>query len=385
MRRAFITAAFLLLLAPPATGAVADSPFSVRVDGRILRKAAAKLVFSVSGFEIDGQTAVRMENRKTGERLTVPVSSVYSDLCYSEDLQPDRLASIREDEWTVYVEWRIPGTLEGLNRRLFEVHREQNRLRRELGGALLEGGDPAVKVSSRLTLNKIEKFHRIGASIAGEILRRNVGNEDVNPFTFPVRVEVGFNPFGIRTSASPVNPLGSVKEVVYWEIHRILTQQFGVRDDVIDLVYDSPATVREIVPPPGASPADLDRFVPGVTLTPAAVDTALYLSRQGTGEDLHRLLRLKLYKDRYITDRTILDAFVNEGSVVGAGGRQVAVTFIPPFVRPGEVLHLDPGEGGKEIPIVAAEVREAEGYTMSEPLPVETISLVKPGMVVRRK
>lgn len=385
MRRAFITAAVLLLLAPPAAGAGADPAFSVRVDGRILRKAAGKLVFSTSGFEIAGQTAVRMENRKTGERLTVPVSSVYRDLSYSESLPPDRLEAIREDEWMVYVEWRIPDTLEALNRRLSEVHEEQNRLRRELGSALLEGGDPAVKVSSRLTLNKIEKFHRIGAAIAGEVLRLNRGNEDVNPFPFPVRVEVGFNPFGSRTSSSPRSPLDQVKEVVYWEVHRILTQQFGVRDDVVDLVYDSPATVRGIVPPTGASPADLDRFVPEVVLTSVAVDTAVYLSRQGTGEDVARLVRMKMYKDTYITDRTLLDAFVNEGSVVGAGGRQVAVTFVPPFVRPGEVLYLDPGKGGEEIPIVAGEVREAEGFTLSGPLPEETISRVKRGMAVRRK
>jgi hypothetical protein len=385
MRRAFITAAVLLLLAPPAAGAEADPVFSVRVDGRILRKASAKLVFSISAFEIAGQTAVRMENRKTGERLTVPVSSVYSDLCYSEPLPPERMEAIREDEWAVYVEWRIPGTIEGLNRRLSEVHEEQNRLRRELGSALLEGGDPAVKVSSRLTLNKIEKFHRIGAAIAGEVLRRNRGNEDDNPFTFPVRVDVGFNPYGSRASVSPRSPLELAKEVLYWEIHRILTQQFGVRDDVVDLVYDSPATVREIVPPAGASPSDLDRFVPGVTLTPVAVDTAVYLSRQGTVEDVARLVRLKMYKDRYITDRDLLDAFVNEGSVVGAGDRRVAMTFVPPFVRPGEILLLDPGKGGTEIPIVAEEVREAEGYTLSGPLPEETISRVRPGMVVRRK
>ena len=385
MRRAFITAAFLLLLAPLAAGAGADPDFTLRVDGRILRKATGKLVFSISGFEIAGQTAVRMENRKTGESLSLPVSSVYSDLCYSEPLPPDRLEAIREDEWVVFVEWRIPDTLEALNRRLSEVHGEQNRLRRELGGALLDGGDPAVKVSSRLTLNKIEKFHRIGALIAGEILRRNRGNEDVNPFVFPVRVEVGFNPFGSRASASARSPLELLKEVVYWEIHRILTQQFGVRDDVVDLVYDSPATVRGIVPPAGASSSDLERFVPEVTLTPVAVDTAVYLSRQGTEEDVHRLVRLKMYKDRYITDRILIDAFVNEGSVVGVGGRQVAVTFVPPFVRAGEVLLLDPGEGEKEIPVVAAEVREAEGYTLTAPLPEETISRVKPGMAVRRK
>lgn len=385
MRHALMIAVALLLLAPPAAGAGAGPEFPVRVDGRILRKAAGKLVFSISGFEIAGQTAVTMENRKTGERLAVPVSSVYSDLSYSEVLPPDRLEAIREDEWAVFVEWRIPDTIEALNLRLSEVHEEQNRLRRELGGALVEGGDPDVKVSSRLTLNKIEKFHRIGATIAREILLRNRVNEDNNPFRFPVRVEVGFNPFGSRTAAFQRSPVEQAKEVVYWEIHRILTQQFGVRDDLVDFVYDSPATVREIAPLPGAGGPELDRFVPGVTLTPVAIDTAVYLSRQGTGKDVHQLVRLKMYKDRFITDRVLLDAFVNEGSVVDVGERQVAMTFVPPFVRPGEILLLDPGEGGQEIPVAAAEVRAAEGYTLSAPLPAETISRVKPGMAVRRK
>ncbi len=385
MRRAFITGAVLLLLAPLAAIAGADPVFSVRVDGKILRKAAGKLVFSISGFEIAGQSAVRMENRKTGERLSVTVSSVYSDLCYSESLPPELLEAIREDEWMVFVEWRIPGSIEALNRRLSEVHEEQNRLRRELGGALLEGGDPAVKVSSRLTLNKIEKFHRIGAAIAGEILRRNRGNEDVNPFLSPVRVEVGFNPFGNSTSGSSRSPLDQVTEVMYWEVHRILTQQFGVRDEVVDLVYASPSTIRKVVPPVGATPSGLDRFVPEVTLTPVAVETAVYLSRQGFEKSVRRLVRLKMYKDRYITDRHLLDTFVNGGSVIGAGGGKAAVTFVPPFVRPGEVLYLNPGEGEKEIPIVAAEVREAEGYTLSATLPEETISRIKPGMAVRRK
>ena len=384
MRRAFITVAVLLLLAQ-AADAGTDPFFPVRVDGRILRKATGKLVFSLSGFEIDGQTAVRMENRKTGELRTVPVSSVYSDLCYSDPLPQDLLDAIREDEWLVSVEWRIPDTLEALNRRLSMIHEEQNRLRRELGGALLEGGGPDVKVSSRLTLNKIEKFHRIGTAVAREILRRNRENPDSNPFLFPVRVEVGFDPFGIRTSASALNPLDQVREVMYWEIHRILTQQFGVRDSVVDYVYASPATIRKVVPPIGAGPADPDRFIPEVTLSTVAVDTAVYLSRQGIEEHVHRLVRLKMYKDPYIADRILLDAYVNEGSVVAARGQRIALTFLAPFVRPGETLYLDPGDGGKEIPIVAADVREAEGYTLSAPLPEEVMSRVKPGMAVRRK
>ncbi|GAB4240445.1 MAG: hypothetical protein OHK0028_18560 [Deltaproteobacteria bacterium] len=387
MRRfvALVPLAFLLL-ASPSAAEDAGPDFSVRVDGRILRKAGGKLVFSLSQFEIGGQGSLRMEHRTTGEVLTVPVSSSYADISYSEPMPPERLDSIREADWTVYAEWRIPATMDALNRRLFEVHAEQNRLRRELGSALLEGGDPAVKVSSRIVLNKIEKLHRIGAAIAGEILRRNRGNEDANPFLFPVRVEVGFNPFGNRTPASPRGPAEQAKEVVYWEIHRILTQQFGARDDVVDLVYASPATIREIVPPPGAEGPDLDRFVPGVTLSRMAIDTAVYLSRQGTAEDVHRLVRLRRYKDRFLTDRVLLDAFVNEGSVVAVAGRRVAVSFVPPFVREGDTLMLYPEGGeGKGVPILAAEVREAEGYTLSAPLPEAAAALVRPGMTVRRE
>jgi hypothetical protein len=387
MRRgAVLIPMMLLLLGSPAGGGVTDAVFPVRLEGRILRKAAGKLVFSLSRFEIGGQGSLRLEHRSTGEILTIPVSSSYDDISYSEPLPPERLDAIREGDWLVVAEWRIPATMDALNRRLAEVHAEQNRLRRELGGALLEGGDPAVKVSSRIVLNKIEKLHRVGAQIAGEILRRNRGNEDENPFLFPVRVEVGFNPFGGRTPGSPRSPIEEAKEVVYWEIHRILTQQFGARDDVVDLVYDSPATVREIAPPPGVEGAELDRFVPGVTLSRTAIDAAVYLSRQGTTEDVRRLVRLRMYKAPFLTDRVLLDAFVNEGSVVAVAGRRAAVSFVPPFVRAGDILVLFPeGAEGKGVPVAAAEVREPEGFTLSAPLPEETASLVRPGTIVRRE
>jgi len=382
MRQALTAAAALLLVLQEAVaGAVPD--FAVRVDGKILRKASGKLVLSISGFELSGQTSVRLENRKTGENRTIGISSAYPDISYSESFPPEQLDGIRDADWIPSVEWRIPDTPEALNRQLARIHEEQNRLRRELGSALVEEGDPSVKVSSRVTLNKIEKYHRIGAAIAREILRLGSANPDANPFTIPVPVEVGFNPFGAPPAASRRSPLEQAREVLYWEVHRILTQQFGVREAVVDFIYEGPATVRRIAPPPGTPSAG---FVPSVVLSPLALDTAVYLSRQGIGEEVAKFVRLKMFRDRFITDRLLVNAFVNEGSVVSSDGGSVAVTFVPPFLKPGETLYVDPGEaGGKEIPVVPTVVREAEGYSLAGPLPEEAASRIRPGMAVRRK
>lgn len=382
MRRA-ISAAAALLLVLPAAAAGASPDFAVLVDGKILRKASGKLVLSISGFELSGQTLVRLENRKTGESRSLGISSAYPDLSYSETLPPEQFEGIREADWVPSVEWRIPDTPEALNRRLAQVHVEQNRLRRELGSALVDEGDPSVKVSSRVTLNKIEKYHRIGAAIAREILRLGSADPDENPFTISVPVDVGFNPFGAPPPASRRSPPELSREVLYWEVHRILTQQFGVEEGVVDFIYDGPATVRRIAPPPGTPAAG---FVPSVVLSPRALDTAVYLSRQGIGEEVAKLVRLRMFQDKFITDRALVDSFVNEGSVISSDGREVAVTFVPPFLKPGETLYVDPGEGGGEkIPVVPVVVRKAEGYSLAGPLPEEAASRIRPGMAVRRK
>jgi hypothetical protein len=382
IRRAILAAAALLpVLQSAVAGAVPDFP--VRVDGKILRKSSGRLVLSLSDFELSGQKAVRLENRSTGESRTVGVSSAFPDLSYSEPLPPEQFDRFREEEWVPSVEWRIPDTPEALNARLAGLHEEQNRLRRELGSALLEGGDPAVKVSSRVTLNKIEKYHRIGAAIAREILRLGAGNPDASPFTIPVRVEVGFNPFGSPSPYSRTTPLEQAREALYWEVHRILTQQFGVREDVVDFIYEGPATVRRFAPPPG-TPAD--GFVPSVFLSPVSLDTAVYLSRQGIEEDVAKLVRLKMYRDRFITDRVLVIAFVNEGRVVSVHEGRVAVSFIPPFLNAGETLYVDTGDPGVDgIPVAPAAVREGEGYSVASGLPAESASRIRPGMAVRRK
>jgi hypothetical protein len=378
----FAAALLLLLLAAP--GAFADD-FTVRVEGRILRKATGKLVFSLSAFELGGAKEVVVRNRKTGETRVVPVSAAYNDISYSETLADAELAAFGGGDWIATVDWRVPRTEQALNRRLYEVHKEQNRLRRELGSALTEGGDPSVKVSSRITLNKLEKFHRVGTLLAREILRVHGGNLEVNPFESPVRVEIGFNPFGGGSPASKGDPLTQVKEVLYWEVHRILTQQFGAREAEVDFVYDSPATVRAIVPPPGTDDAGRDGFVPAVTLSPVAVDTAVYLAHQRIGDEAQKYVRLRMFKAPFITDRVLLDSFVNTGSVVYVSETEAALSFVPPFARAGDVFHVDPEDGKGEIPVVVATVRELEGVSVSAPLPAEWISRVKPGMVARRK
>jgi hypothetical protein len=379
-----VSSAALLLLFLAAPGAFADD-FTVRVDGRILRKATGKLVFSLSAFELGEEKDVLVRNRKTGETRVVPVSAVYDDISYSGTLGDADLAAIGGADWIVSVDWHVPRTVEALNRRLYEIHNEQNRLRRELGSALTEGGDPSVKVSSRITLNKLEKFHRIGTLIAQEILRVHGGNLEVNPFESPVRVEIGFDPFGGGSPVQKGDPLAQVKEVLYWEVHRILTQQFGAREADVDFIYDSPGTVRAIVPPPGIDAAGRDRFVPAVILSPVAVDTAVNLARQRIGDETQKYVRLRMYKDPFITDRVLLDAFVNTGSVVYVSGTEAALSFLPPFARVGDVFSVDPEDGKGEIPVVIASVRELEGVSVSAPIPAERISRIRPGMVARRK
>ena len=49
----------------------------------------------------------------------------------------------------------------------------------------------------------------------------------------------------------------------------------GVGEAEVDFVYNSPDTVRAIAPPPGTDDSGRAGFVPAVTLSPVAVDTAV--------------------------------------------------------------------------------------------------------------
>jgi len=381
MRRwlGFLCVAVVLALGAgrPAAGGV----FSVRIDGKILRKASGRLVLSLSAFELDGRREVVLTRRKTGETRVASVSTAYSDSCYTEELPADLFESIAVEEWVPSVTWVLPDTPAALNDRLHAIHEQQNALRQALGEALLEEGG-AGKVSSRLDINKIEKYHRIASVIAARIRELSRAKEDYNPFRYPITIRSGFNPFARPSAAYSGNPRQQAREVLYWEVYRVLTSQLGVEEDLVDFVYDAPSTTR-LVAPPAENGAD---FAPTVILSAESIDAAVYLARQGFGPHLKKLVRLRMYGDPFIRDRPVLDAFVNEGRVAGVARRRAAVTFVPPFARAGETMYVTLDEvSGDVVPVVLAEPRPDEGYTWTAELPDEVAARLRPGLPVRRR
>ena len=386
MRYGIVATACVLLLRLAAAEAAPGDEFRIRVDGKILRKASGKLVLSLSSFELSGMRQVGLENRKTGEKKSVALSSVYPDISYTEPLAAEVIGSIEPNDWFPYIVWRIPDDPDALRERLSAIYEYQNGLRRELGRALLEDRGEGIKVSSRLTLNKIEKFHRIAAVLAAESLKIARERDELNDFLVPLHIRIGFNPFGNYTSKSAIASFHDVREVIYWEVHRILTQQFGVGESLVDFVFDAPSTVRNLLPFDTTRPENFTDFYPNVTIEGATIYCALYLQRQEFEGDLKQLIRVKDFRDPFIKDRPVVDRFINEGKVLGIHGNRVAVTFAPPFMKQEEILYIAVDPAGKEeIPIVLLTSVPDGGYSLAAALPDDLVAQIRPGMPVRRK
>ncbi|GAB4361420.1 MAG: hypothetical protein Kow00128_00180 [Deltaproteobacteria bacterium] len=380
---AFAVAALLL---PRVAAADSGPVFRVSIDGRILRKASGKLVLSLSGFELGGLSKVTLRNLRTQETMEVGLSSVYWDISYSDPLPPDLLDRIDPARWIPSIVWSIPDTMEDLRDRLSRIYVHQNLLRRELGRAMVEDVEAEVRVTSRLTLNKLEKFHRVAARIAEEYLRIVREKDEINTYLYPLFIQIGFNPFGIHSPNSRMTVLQQVRDAIYWEVHRVLTQHFGIDEELVDFVFDAPPNVRHFLPFDGSPSSLPEDFFPNVTLAGESIDCAAYLQRQGFYREVRHRVLLKRFRDPFITDRLVVDRFVNQGSVVGVYGKRVAVTFIPPFMAPGETVYvsLDP-EGKREVPVVLASPVPEAGYTLTAELPADVVSRIRPGMAVRRK
>jgi hypothetical protein len=388
MFRKSILVALVLLAGLAQDSAAANGFLTLRIDGRILRKASGKLVTTLSAFEIDGQDAITLENRKSKEQKTVKLSSIYEDSSYTEALPPAEYEAFEPDAWIAYVNWSIPPNTDALNKRLTAIHEEQNLLRHAMGNALMEDDAGGGKVTSRSTLNKIEKYHRLGQRIAQEIMR-NWNREETNPFFLPVRIQVGYNPFGPKQAGNTFQtPLVQAREVLYWELNRLLTQQYGIDEVLVPLVYNAPGTTREINPMGEMSLDQQLEFSPQLHMSSETLDGAVYLLRQDFVVDLRNALRTRDYLGSFVTDRPVLDAFVNEGKVTAVAGDRLAVTFIPPFTVPGDRMFVVP-EGATnpsdEIPIVIETPKELEGYSLTAPLAPEQLARVKQGMKVRRR
>ncbi len=386
MPRSILMTAGLLLVLVGASSAAPPADFKIRIDGKVLRKASGKLVLSLSSFELGDQKEVGIENLKTGEKRKLKLSSVYWDICYTETISPDAYQAMKPSEWIPFVEWTVPGDMDSLRGKLSTVYDYQNRLRRELGNASLDEEGANVKVSSRLTLNKIEKFHRIAALLAAEYLKKAREADEVNTYLYPLRIQIGYNPFGTHVSRSHLTPLREVREIIYWEVHRILTQQFGIDESLVDFVFDSPSTVRHLIPLGATSEQDLADFFPNITVGGEAIDCALYLQRQGFGDQVRQLVKYKMYRDPFIKDRHVVDQVVNEGVVVDVYGGKAAVSFIPPFMKPGEKIAIGFDEDGTpEAQTVLAGTVEDGGYSLTEELEERLVSRIRAGMPVFRK
>ncbi len=386
VRKASAAAAVLLFCFVGASRASASPPFEVRVDGKILRKSAGKVVLSLSAYELGEATDVTLVNRRTAEKRVIGLSSVYWDICYSKTLPSAFFDAMNPDEWIPTVVWRIPDEMDALRDRLASIYDQQNRLRRELGNALLDDGGSETRVSSRLTLNKIEKYHRIAAIVAREYLRKAREKDDLNTFLYPLKIQIGFSPFGPQLPSSGTTPLQQVREAIYWEVHRILTQHFGIDESMVDFIFDAPTTIREFVPVGAADAKVAADYFPSVTLAGESIDCAAYLQRQEFFREVLHRVRLGQFRDPFITDRAVVDAFVNEGSVVGVFGRRVAVTFVPPFMRAGETVRVVLSERADEVvPIVLVTPGGIGGFTLSEEIPRGSAAKIRAGMTVRRK
>ncbi len=379
-------AAVLLCCLIGASAASPPGPFEIKVEGKILRKTAGKVVLSLSAYELGGLKEITLANRRTGEKRIIGLSSVYWDICYSETLPPVFYAALDPDEWIPAVVWSVPDEMDGLRDRLASVYEQQNKLRRELGNALLDDSATETRVSSRLTLNKIEKYHRIAATLAREYLKKAREKDELNTYLYPLKIQIGFNPFGPQLPGYRTTPLQQVREAIYWEVHRILTQHFGIDESMVDFIFDAPTTIREFIPVRAADAPDASDSFPSVTLAGESIDCAAYLQRQGFYKEVLHLVRLGRFRDPFITDRAVVDAFVNEGSVVGVYGGRVAVTFVPPFMRVGETVRVVLGEGaGDAVPIVLSSPVGIGGFSLSGKIPESAAAKIRAGMTVRRE
>jgi len=386
VRKASAVAAVLLSCLVEASSASPVPPFEIRVEGKVLRKTIGKLVLSLSAFELGGAKSVTIVNRRTGAKRVVGLSSVYWDLCYSEPLPRAFYDALEPDEWFPTVVWKIPDEMDALRDRLASVYEQQNKLRRELGNALLEDRGGETRVSSRLALNKIEKYHRIAARLAREYLKKAREKDVLNTCLYPLRIQIGFNPFGPRLPSYQATPMQQARDAIYWEVHRILTQHFGIDEGMVDFIFNAPTTIRKFVPVGATDAAAATDYFPSVTLAGESIDCAAYLQRQGFFTEVLHRVRLGRFRDPFITDRAVVDAFVNEGSVVGVFGGRIAVTFVPPFMKEGETVRVILNGGGDEVvPIVLAAPGGIGGFTLSEELPPSEAAKIRAGMTVRRK
>lgn len=353
---------------------VDDVGFQQTIVGSVLRKTSGKLVFSLGSFEIGDRESLWVRNKKTGEEMSVGVSSVYDESSYSVVLDEDTYAAIAPEDYECFLRWEIPGDIDGMGKVLHGIHEYQNSLRKRLGASITPSGR---FVSSRIVIGKLQKFHKIGAQIVRKFFEKGRRGDRYDLFRFPITFEIGFNPDLVQSfGGNMITYEKALVELIYEEFGRTFWYEYGFGEGLIEIIFNAPLTLKNLAL---REDREVYRFftpAPYVRVPPEVLNAAWYISRQGITEDVGEKIKFGLFKDSLINDRDVLKRTFTSGWTIGAIKGSFLLSFTGPYVKPGDTIFLIT-EGGEKVPVRVQEADPSRPYSVTEPLPPDVISRFK--------
>lgn len=357
-----------------------ERSFLQPIPGTVLRKASGRLVLSLGSFEIGERKAAEVRHRNTGEEMTVRLSSVYEDSSYTVVLDRDIYSAIEAKDYECYVLWEIPGDMESMEEFLFRIHEYQNSLRKRLGAEVTATGQ---FVSSRIVLGKLQKFHKIGANIVRKFFERGRKSDRYDLFRFPITFEIGFSPDIVQAYRGSVASYEkSLMELIYEEFGRTLWFEYGFGEDLIDIIFNAPLTVKNFSIRKESEHVGFFVPAPYIRVPPDVLNAAWYIYRQDIVEEVGRKIKLSLLKDSMIYDRTVLKRAFTTGWTIGTMQGSLILSFTSPYVKPGDTVYVTIG-GSRSLPVKVSEVDRALYYSVTEPLAPQILQQIRMPSPVR--
>ncbi len=346
---------------------------TLKIEGSILRQSSEKLVFSLGRFELGNKKEVFVKNKASGEIKKIPLSSIYEDISYSVPLDEKTLNSITGRTHTVYVTWEVEDRPEDLDDKLFQIHEFQNRLRKSLGKEMIADGS---FISSRIVIGKIQKFHRIAATLVEELFNWGRENDRYSLFSHPVRFEIEFSPdiqkaFG----GSRISLEKATKNLLRDEFERTFMSEFGFSMEEVKLIYMMPSTIKNFVFRKTSEETLLLVPTTYIEVPPSVLNALWYIHRQGIAKEVSRKIRLKHFNDTLLKDKDIIREVVTSAWVIGKTGNSLILSAGKPFVEEGTPIEIQYGKTKIKTFIRKTVTHE---YSLTKPLEIPLGQMERP-------